>query len=580
MSIFSISKLFRFSFLMTIIIVLPFLSYGYIQTLDVILGQINIRPEVEINVFSNYLVQYSQYLMAQVLATVVVQKIYLGILFFLMLYLPLRFTISVCTGLSGYIMPIFIVVNPFVYERFLAGQWEVLFGYALLWPFVYYLVEFSKEVGGWGLNEGRSTLKIFGYKVEVGNFAKLLIATFLVGAVSFHFLIMCLVILFFTFIYLLILNRKYFLTNFKKLFVVAGVFVLASSYWLVPTVWNIYNNEYVVQGFGVADRTAFTTSVYGESKVTKVLNIFNLYGFWGERHPWAKQFDILPNQNSIVFLPVLIVILLGIVVLTRRNWTVGVVVVGGVILSAIFSLGVADTVFRPVNEWLFNNVFFWNGFRDSQKWTGMLIVFMAIGLGYGLSYILGKIEEMKKLGKNILNLKIIFLCAVVLCIVLYTPKVLTGFSDKLRPVDYPATWYQANEVLVQDFKSGGQEGCVAIFLPWHMYYPLGFNNGLLTANPAQKFFDCKMYTSLDPEIGGVGVGVVKDKVAVLVHGEMQKFIDGDYGYEETVNSLRSLGVQYIVLSSDTLRGERFLNPKNVPGVEQIYDSADIAIFKL
>jgi hypothetical protein len=328
------------------------------------------------------------------------------------------------------------------------------------------------------------------------------------------------------------------------------------------------------------------TSVYGESEVTKVLNIFNLYGFWGERHPWAQQFDILPNANCIVFLPVLIVMLLGIIVLIRRNWKVGGIVLGGVVLSAIFSLGVADTVFKPVNEWLFNNVFFWNGFRDSQKWTGMMIVFMSVGLGMGLSFVLEKIYNLKYIQKKDVkkNLGMVFLCVVTLWIVLYTPNVLTGFSDKLRPVDYPATWYEANEVIENNFElekeSGRQENCAAIFLPWHMYYYLGFNNNLLTANPAQKFFDCKTYTSLDPEIGEVGVGVVKDKKALAIHNIMIDFNAGNLGYADAVEKLRAERVGYIIFTSDTLRKERFLNPKNVFKVEQIYDSADIAVFKI
>jgi hypothetical protein len=82
-----------------------------------------------------------------------------------------------------YVVAIFYVVNPFVWERFLAGQWGVLAGYALLWPFVYYLIEFV------GSPSSSKTL------------AKLYISMFLVGAVSFHFLIMCVVIYFLTLVY-------------------------------------------------------------------------------------------------------------------------------------------------------------------------------------------------------------------------------------------------------------------------------------------------------------------------------------------------------------------------------------------
>ena len=351
------------------------------------------------------------------------------------------------------------------------------------------------------------------------------------------------------------------------------LFLIASSYWIVPTFISTFQNENVVQSFTENDRAAFMTNVYGESGFSKVLNIFNLYGFWGERELWAKQFDILPNANSIVFLPVLMVIFLGIGVLMRRNKKIGIVILGGVMFSAIFSLGVADTVFQPINEFLFNNIFFWNGFRDSQKWTGMLIVFMAVGLGVGLEFIL---EKIRKWNENI-NLRIAFCSLMVICILIYTPKVLMGFDEKLRPVDYPTSWYEANEIMKKDI---GQEECVAIFLPWHMYYFLGFNNNLLTANPASKFFDCRMYTSLDPEIGNIGMGVIKNEKERKVQEIMREFTKEKIDEAETILKLRELGIKYIVFTSDGLRGDRILNPKSVSGVEQIYDSVDVALFKL
>ena len=179
---------FYFSIFLTFIIVISLLGYGYIFSLDGLTGiQINVN-EVSIS-YSTMLFEYIYKLFSQVTNVFITQKIYMILIFFGMLYLPLTYFPNVFTNKKSdskniefikYVVAIFYTVNPFVYERFLAGQWAVLAGYALLWPFVYYLIEFVR--GG-----------------EVKDFQKLLIATFLVGAVSFHFLIMCFVILFFTF---------------------------------------------------------------------------------------------------------------------------------------------------------------------------------------------------------------------------------------------------------------------------------------------------------------------------------------------------------------------------------------------
>jgi hypothetical protein len=61
---------------------------------------------------------------------------------------------------------------------------------------------------------------------------------------------------------------------------------------------------------------------------------------------------------------------------------------------------------------------------------------------------------------------------------------------------------------------------------------------------------------------------------------MIDFNAGNLGYADAVEKLRAERVGYIIFTSDTLRKERFLNPKNVFKVEQIYDSADIAVFKI
>ena len=74
---------------------------------------------------------------------------------------------------------------------------------------------------------------------------------------------------------------------------------------------------------------------------------------------------------------------------------------------------------------------------------------------------------------------------------------LGGFARQIQPVWYPESWVEVNNILKQD------KECKALFLPWHLYYSLSFNNNLVTANPAAKFFNCQIISSQDIEIGEI-----------------------------------------------------------------------------
>ena len=376
----------------------------------------------------------------------ITQKLFLIVLFFLLFYLPYRFFPFEIDSKFKYWAAIFYAINPFVYERFLAGHWLVLLLYALLPPLIYYLIRLFKN-----------------FKKYCPYFIFWLLAAVL--AFSFYF------------------------DHFIKVIKISN-----------PEYWQVFKTASFPIGGSLA-------------------KVAMLYGFWGESYPWANYF-IWPKL--FIILPVFALIAGLIILGIRKAWfqnkrlTVLLLVVG--FLSFVFASGIGEGLFKNFNLWLFENIPFWRVFRDTTKWLGPLAyvyaVFGALGVSAASHAFFrsdGGDAEFRKASpasgvlasgqnkRSSLNqtLKKAWLVALFILPLLYTYPMLGGFARQIQPVWYPESWVEVNNILKQD------KECKALFLPWHLYYSLSFNNNLVTANPAAKFFNCQIISSQDIEIGEI-----------------------------------------------------------------------------
>ncbi len=151
------------------------------------------------------------------------------------------------------------------------------------------------------------------------------------------------------------------------------------------------------------------------------------------------------------------------------------------VMSFIFASGIGEGEFKNFNLWLFEHIPFWTIFRDTTKWLGPLAYVYAIFASLGVNCLIKKKWAV-----------VLFLLPI-----LYTYPMLGGFARQLKPVWYPDSWYEVNDILKQT------KGCKALFFPWHLYYSLSFNNYLITASPAAKFFDCEIISSQNVELAGM-----------------------------------------------------------------------------
>lgn len=474
------------------------------------------------------------YLLGLIIPAWLVQKLILVSMVFAMFYLPLKFFPFVRRNGNEYFASILFVFNPFVYERFLAGQWRVILGYVLLWPFFYFLISYFKK------SEKKTILGAVFWLVLNGMF-------------SVHGLAIGLVVGFIAFcVFLFHLMRG---KDVKKNYSFAGdflfgmgIFLVASSYWLVPFFTHDVNT---LDDFDKTHQTAFATT--GDPFIGVIGNVFTLRGFWGESHSWANSFispTAMPFLFYLCFFSIATLCFFGARELLRKKKTrlVSKFLLLVFSFSMIFSAGISAYGVCGINQWLFDHVGFWSGFRDTQKWSGVTALIFALLGSVGVGVFTGKFVAKKKLQRFVL-----FTC--LLLPIVFTPFMLGGFHGQLRSVWYPASWHKTNE-----FLRASEDECKAVFLPWHQYYSLDFNRGFLVANPATRFFDCEIISGHNTELGEIQ-DIPGD---VEGYSEVEQVITSNSTEAGkiflAIKTLKEHGVKYIIKTDDLEGSDQYLYP--------------------
>jgi hypothetical protein len=494
---------------------------GYVLTLDMIFAP-GMRAAVSTSGFGNFLpVGYLLQFFNIIIPAWLIQKAILLILFFNSGFLAFKFLPVPPDKTARLFAALVYLLNPFVYERFLAGDWSLLFAYSLLPVFINFLLALSARP-----NFCRSL--------------KLASIIFLISLFSLHFLAMSMIVTAIWFCFCLINNlvkRDYQLAGLiLKNFLWSGVFFLVvSAYWLIPALRNRLSFE---QRFGPEHWQVFAAQGHGQISVA--LNVLSLNGFWGEAQPWARQF-FWPQDYLVfwvAFSLIVLMILIGFIFGGKdeksRARLIFFFILG--VLAFIFSTGVSATFFQGFNLWFYQHIPFWRGFRDSQKFSGWLALSYAVLSGIGLSAIIDFFRQKNKEWTRD------FCLAILLIPLMFGFLMWGGFRGQLRPVWYPRAWDQAKKIIQAD-----QSGDKALFLPWHGYLSLRFNNDLLTANPARIFFGNRVIASQSVELGGV-----YDQQLDADYEKLDKAVTGepDWSADETIEYLSKQKIRYIIYSQD------------------------------
>lgn len=439
-------------------------------------------------------------------------------------------------GNARYFAGLLYMLNPFVFARFLAGHWSVLFSYSL-WPIA--LLMFSDFLQN---PRGPSAL------------AKAALITTL-AAVSSHGVVMLLLA------YALMAAFHILKTGLGRA-LLSGIAALAALtlalnlFWIAPTIL-LFGGVYEPAS-AEAYLHDFTPFDEGMSAGAALIT---MHGFWRFGFLYTK--DVLPIW-PILFLAIAAVAFIGFLSILREKAFLALFFLSLFLVAFLLSLGQGSPlsfIFTIFGDSL--PLYFM--FRDSQKFVGLMcLAYSALG-SYGVHDILTRHK-----GKARLLLPLLIAIPVLFNFGFF------GFFGQIRLTEYPSDWVDADRIIAAD----PIQSSILFLPPWlYNHYPWANNTQKTLAMPARHFFS-------RPSISDRGT--LTENVAGDIKDPRSGYFDYIFRNRQNINNtgelLAPLNVRYVVLLKGNDYTDHYLwlfrritGP--VGGMELVYESDSLYLFR-
>ena len=326
--------------------------------------------------------------------------------------------------------------NPYVAERLLIGQWALLLGYAGL-PWALAAASRSAAEDGWWTWSGRLGLALL--PAAVGGFAAMGISAMVAVPAA-------------------ALQPGGWRHRVSCAAAAAGVLVLLSLPWLIPSLTRtVRASPAAVALFAARADTPFGTAG----------SVLLLGGGWNAQTVPAGYGGAVTG----FWLCLVVVALAGFVQLGRGRWPgAGPAAMAGLVIALL-------GVYGPGQHLLRDLIGTWGGFavlRDGQQFVAPLALVEAAGLGLVVSWVLRAARSAAVLRDG----TAVVAAALVVAPVAFLPGLAWGAADRLRPVQYPASWQAARRLMNADRAAGS-----VLLMPWAAYRRPGWNHGEAVLDP-------------------------------------------------------------------------------------------------
>lgn len=524
-------------FFLLLILFVPFYKEGLFFSLDGSMREKLIPPSINnlVYVWSGFL-----YLLNQFISVSLIQKgVCITVISFLLV--ASYFSAPFNKNVSKLFFSGIVTFNPFVYARFLSGQYMVILGYAFF--ILLFLLSFKKE--------------------SISKYAMMTLILIALLATSIHYLFISLLFVGFYLISKLLFSRPFSLKNLSPLL----VFLL-----LLAVVMLAVLNPSNVAKFGEFNsQDLFVFISLPDTHLGLLPNLVSLFGFWNEGE---RQFVSL--KQSIVFWPLvtfswLILTSLGVFSYLKKEQKDSKINAIMTLLFTLFCLliavGIQSEFFQPAILYLYEKMSIFFILREPHKIIGVIAVFIAFFSSYYIDTI--RFDVSRKFAIIILLLGFI-----------YYPGFIYGFYNEIKLAQYPSGWAKARIFLQQD-KSPDR---ILIF-PWHMYMKFRFANNKNIYNLAEIYFDQnKTVSAHNYEIKGL---YTHDYSLEQMHidGLLRISQEGEDLFDDRVRmtigwgqALIPIDVKYVLLLKESdWRTYRFLDKQK--DLKKVFENENVIIYR-
>ncbi|HUB42455.1 MAG TPA: hypothetical protein VMA72_26680 [Streptosporangiaceae bacterium] len=345
--------------------------------------------------------------------------------------------------------------NPFMAERLILGQWALLLGYAGL-PWV--LAACAKP--GVRLSKRTSRLVVALLPAAVGGFAAMSISALVaLPAAVLH----------------RGTARARLIMTATTLAVLAGL----SLPWLIPSL----TRQVQTSPAGVAAFAARADTPFGT-----VGSLLALGGAWNSQTVPAGY----GGAGSVLWLCLAVTALGGFLLLGRGRWPgLGVGATAGLLIASLGAVGFGQDLLRFL-------IGLWPGFavlRDGQQFVAPLALAEAAGLGL----VVARVLQLRK-PQWVADGKVVLAAGLTVAAVAFLPGLAWGAAGRLRPVEYPADWLAARNLINADPHPG-----YALLLPWGAYRRFGWNHGEAALDPWPRLLTRQVIWNDGVQVGSMRI---------------------------------------------------------------------------
>lgn len=370
-------------------------------------------------------------------------------------------------------------VNPFVYDRYLAGQLYFLLGYSLL---------------PWAL----PAVAEAGRRLSLQVALRIALWTWILTVASVHF----------AGIYLLLFTVAVLVGRQPpgRMLVFGGatlaLVALLSSHWLLPAL------RHASAAATGANLEIYASRPHGAAVLPTLVA---MYGFWRDEFP--RQVSSFPALYALLA-PILGLAAAGLLVSRRSRsrralaTALATAAALGIVLSAVTALPATRAVVRLAIEALPAL----SVYREPEKFLSLAVLAYAVLGGLGLDALTKRLSRVRpRLGWVACTLALAAVAG-------YGHGMFWAFSGRVHLSRYPPGWSIANAVM--ETRGPGR----LLVLPWRPYAIWSFSDGRIVANPAPSFFTRNVVSAR-----GAGFDAVRDRegdpVATLIGSALSQRAD-------------------------------------------------------